>query len=99
MRCYGDYMREIGVRELKARLSHALRTVEQGAHLRVTVRGRPVADLVPSGSRLEHDPLRDLAAQGRIALPAQSRPRRAPRLAQGAGSASDLVLAERDDER
>jgi prevent-host-death family protein len=44
-------MREIPQRELRNNVSAVLREVEGGATLRVTVRGRPVADLVPIASR------------------------------------------------
>ena len=44
-------MREIGVRELKEALSKTLRDVGRGEHVRVTLRGRPVADIVPAGAR------------------------------------------------
>lgn len=37
----------VGVRELKARLSHYLDQVEAGATLVITVRGRPVGRIVP----------------------------------------------------
>ena len=37
----------IGAFEAKAQLSRLLRAVEQGEHFTITVRGRPVADLVP----------------------------------------------------
>lgn len=39
---------EIGAFEAKARLSAILREVEKGRSFTITVRGRPVADLVPS---------------------------------------------------
>lgn len=44
-------MREIPQRELRNNVAAILREVEAGAHLRVTVRGRPVADLVPLSQR------------------------------------------------
>jgi prevent-host-death family protein len=44
-------MREIPQRELRNNVSAVLREVEAGATLRVTVRGRPVADLVPVPAR------------------------------------------------
>jgi prevent-host-death family protein len=44
-------MREIPQRELRNNVSAVLREVEAGASLRVTVRGRPVADLVPVEAR------------------------------------------------
>ncbi len=40
-------MREIPQRELRNNVAAVLREVEAGERLRVTVRGRPVADLVP----------------------------------------------------
>lgn len=39
--------RQIPQRELRNRISEVLREVEAGAELRITVHGRPVADLVP----------------------------------------------------
>lgn len=42
-------MRTIPQRELRNRISQVLRQVEAGEHLRITVDGRPVADLVPVG--------------------------------------------------
>jgi prevent-host-death family protein len=88
-------MREVGVRELKARLSEALREVERGGQLRVTVHGRPIADIVPAVTGR----VRALVAEGRLTLPSREHPRRAPRLAQGSRPASALVLADRDEER
>jgi prevent-host-death family protein len=43
-------MREIGVRELKTTLSQTLRAVARGQQVRVTLRGQPLADIVPAGS-------------------------------------------------
>lgn len=41
---------EIGAFEAKTRLSEFLRKVEQGQRFTITVRGRAVADLVPTSS-------------------------------------------------
>jgi prevent-host-death family protein len=92
-------MRTIGVRELKQSLSATLRAVSRGEQVRVTLRERPLADIVPAGAAAGGDRLRELVAQGRIVPPARARPKRAPRLAQSRDSASSLVLAERDAER
>jgi len=92
-------MREIGVRELKATLSQTLRAVGRGQQVRVTVRGRPVADIVPAGVSAEDDRLRRLIAQGRLVAPSLVHPKRAPRLAASPLSASSLILAEREAER
>jgi prevent-host-death family protein len=92
-------MREIGVRELKLSLSQTLRTVARGHQVRVTLRGRPVADIVPAGASTEDDRLRGLVAQGRLVTPTRVRPKQAPRLVKSSHSASSLVLAEREAER
>jgi prevent-host-death family protein len=42
-------MKTIPQRELRNRVSRVLRQVEAGERLRITVDGRPVADLVPIG--------------------------------------------------
>lgn len=91
-------MREIGVRELKQTLSETLRAVGRGEQIRVTLRGRPIADIVPAGIAGD-DRLRELVAAGRVVPPSRSRPARAPRLATARTSASALVLSERDAER
>jgi prevent-host-death family protein len=92
-------MREIGVRELKQSLSKTLQAVGRGEQVRVTVRGQPVADIVPAGAAAGNDRLRDLVAQGRVTPPARTLPKRPPRPAKSRRSASSLVLSERDAER
>jgi len=92
-------MREIGVRELKLSLSQTLRAVARGQQVRVTLRGRPLADIVPAGPSAKDDRLRELVAQGRLVRPARARPKQAPGLVKGSRSASSLVLAEREAER
>jgi prevent-host-death family protein len=44
-------MNQIPSRELRNDVASVLRRVESGQSLRITVRGRPVADLVPIGNR------------------------------------------------
>ncbi len=92
-------MREIGVRELKRSLSETLRAVGRGEQVRVTLRGRPLADIVPAGAAAGDERLRELVAEGRIMPPAAARPKQAPTPARVRGSASALVLSERDSER
>jgi prevent-host-death family protein len=92
-------MREIGVRELKQSLSQTLRAVSRGEQIRVTSRGRALADIVPATAAAEDDRLRELVAAGRVAAPAALRPMRPPKLVKASRSASSLVLAERDAER
>ncbi len=93
-------MREMGVRELKQSLSATLRAVGRGEQVRVTLRGRPLADIVPAGAAAVDDRLRALVASGRVVPPARARPQqRPPPLVEGTRSASSLVLSERDAER
>jgi prevent-host-death family protein len=92
-------MREIGVRELKMSLSETLRAVSRGQQVRVTIRGNPIADIVPAGVSADGDLLRKLVADGRLVAPTRTRPTKAPRLVKSQRSASSLVLSERDDER
>lgn len=92
-------MREIGVRDLKASLSEVLRSVAAGDQVRVTVRGEAVADIVPAGRARSDERLNELIAEGRI-TPASAKPGKAPPLLPSSGrSASEVILAERDDER
>lgn len=91
-------MREIGVRELKTTLSSVLHKVDEGESIRVTVRGRPVADLVPTGMRRSNERLRALVAEGKVTPASRALPRRSPRPLDTGRSASAIVLAERDDE-
>lgn len=91
-------MEEIGVRELKGSLSKTLRAVARGETVRVTLYGKPVADLVPTGQSAGS--LHRLIREGRVTPPARRRPRSAPQMAEPkACTASELVLAERDAER
>lgn len=46
--------REIPQRELRNNVSAVLREVQSGRAVRVTVRGRPVAELVPVSSKKDH---------------------------------------------
>lgn len=40
--------RQIGAYDAKTRLPQLLRDVERGEHITITVRGRPVAELIPA---------------------------------------------------
>jgi prevent-host-death family protein len=59
-------MQQVGVRELKNRLSQYLRHVRAGEVVEVTERGRLVAYLVPSRSAAAQDELQALIKQGLI---------------------------------
>lgn len=46
---------EIGAFDAKAKLSELLRKVKDGQCYTITIRGEPVADLIPSESVVQHD--------------------------------------------
>jgi prevent-host-death family protein len=92
-------MREIGVRELKRSLSETLRSVGRGEHVRVTVRGQAIADLVPLGPIADDDRLHTLALDGKLSRASQSAPAQRPPQTRAERSASDAVLADRNNER
>jgi prevent-host-death family protein len=92
-------MREIGVRELKAHLSEVLREVERGGQMRVTVRGRVVADIVPPGREPWEERRRALVAEGRITPASKPFPRHPPPKVRADRSAAGMVISERDEER
>jgi prevent-host-death family protein len=91
-------MREIGVRDLKAQLSNVLREVEKGERVRVTSRGRPVADIVPMEPVLPGDPMEKLIAEGRVTPPSGPLPKNPPLPIDTGRSVSATILAEREEE-
>jgi prevent-host-death family protein len=90
-------MREIGVRDLKAQLSSVLREVEKGERVRVTSRGRPVAEIVPVESPEEWR--QRMIAEGRITPGRRPLPKNPPPPRKTGRSASAIILAEREEER
>jgi len=93
-------MREIGVRELKANLSSVLRDVERGEQVRVTVRGRTVADLVPAQAPQRYsEAMRKLIAEGKVTPASRPLPRKAPPLIKTSKPASAIIIAEREEGR
>lgn len=95
-------MENVGVRELKDRLSHYLRAVRQGESVVVTVRGKPVARLVPVSPRgkttlaLEKR-MWELATEGFLTW--NGGPFQVPEPAtinRGPGLLSDLVVEDRE---
>jgi prevent-host-death family protein len=82
---------EVGVRELRERLSEHLEQVGRGAEIVITRRGQPIARL--SGVDGE-DPLDDLIRRGLVTPPAHARSSRRARVS-ACGSVSDLVAEQR----
>ena len=57
-------MLTVGVRKLKARLSHYLKRVGRGERVVITDRGKPVALISPTASRPEDDRINALLRDG-----------------------------------
>ena len=55
-------MADVSVRELRNRTSDVVARVEAGETLTLTVRGRPVADIVPHGQRRDALPAEEFFA-------------------------------------
>ena len=84
---------DVGIRELRNNLSKLLERVQQGEHLVVTDRGRPVARLSPVE---EMDALAKLVAEGLIKPAAEpKRPAASIPRVKARGSVSDLVADQR----
>ena len=61
-------MKQVGLRELKNRLSTYVRLVRAGEHVQITDRGQVVADLLPPTSVKGRDPVTALAGLERRGL-------------------------------
>ena len=55
----------VGIRDLKAHLSHYLKRVQAGAHVTVTDRGRIIATIAPAGAAPDPPWTRDVIVSGR----------------------------------
>lgn len=82
---------EVGVRELRDRLSRHLASVREGHTLTVTDHGRPVARIVPAGVPTN---LEQLVAEGKVTPAAQRKGSRPAPIKSGA-TVSDLVSQQR----
>ena len=96
-------VKEVGIRELKNRLSHYVRQARAGQEILVTDRGEGVAELVPPQRRRQGLPLRQrLSEMARRGLATVGVPRvrrlyrRLPRIAPR-GTAKRLLDADRAD--
>lgn len=91
---------------MKAKLGSVLRQVEAGERVRVTRRGRPVADIVPVESPEmarstpeQGETMKRLIAEGRVTPATRSLPMSPPEPRDTGRSASAFILAEREEER
>jgi prevent-host-death family protein len=92
-------MREIGIGELKANLGSVLRRVGEGERVRITRRGRYVADLLPPETDPAEVQMRKLIAEGRVTPASGSIPKNPPPPRKTGRSASAVILAEREEDR
>lgn len=95
-------MRTIGIRELKAQLSSALRDVQRGEIILVTDRGRVVAELrspgtVGTAGNAADRALTDLAAIGRLRLAEDRAKYEVSPITGRAGLAQELLDADRSE--
>lgn len=82
---------EVGIRELRDKLSRYLDRVKGGEEVVVTDRGRAVARVLPIGRERAFD---RLVAEG-VVTPARERKRSAPSPAKSKGQVSSLVTEQR----
>ena len=86
----------VGVRELKARLSHYLAQVKDGATLIVTERRRPIARVIPEGDPVQMR-LQALVADGTIVWNGQRlRPLSPVAKTEGSKTVAELLLEDRE---
>jgi prevent-host-death family protein len=84
---------------LKANLSSVLRRVGEGERVRITRRGRYVADLLPPETDPAEARMRKLIAEGKVTPASGSIPKNPPPPRKTGRSASAVILAEREEER
>jgi len=91
-------MIEVSVRELKSRLSHYLRKLEEGEQIKITRRGKPVATISPVISKRSPDEkLRDMAARGIITYSGRKfvPPKRGVRMRGEGPTIAEMVIEDR----
>jgi antitoxin (DNA-binding transcriptional repressor) of toxin-antitoxin stability system len=76
-----------------------LRRVGEGERIRITRRGRHIADLLPPDSDPAEAQMRKLIAEGRITPGSRPLPKNPPPPIDTGTSASALILAEREEDR
>jgi len=88
-------MEQVPIRVLNQDTAGVLDRVEHGETLEITSRGRPIARIVP----VTEGELDDLVAAGKVIPPTIHGPIPMPRFSTGDNSASEALLAMRDEER
>lgn len=82
---------------MRANLGSVLRRVGEGERIRITRRGRPVAEIVPVESPDEWR--QRMIAEGKIAPGRRPLPKNPPPPRDTGRSASAIILAEREEDR
>lgn len=93
-------MSQVGVKELKNRLTHYLRRTQKGEEIIVTDRGRPIALLqqIEAGKPGTREArLAQLAALGKIIPPTSMRSKRLKPLAYRGPSIGQAVIDDREE--
>lgn len=86
----------VGIRDLKARLSHHLRKVKAGAVLVITERNRPIGRIIPIHLGIEGR-LKALVSSGLVAWSGKSLPDTAPvAKTRGPRTVAGLLLEDRE---
>ena len=86
----------VGIRELKAQLSHCLREVKAGGTVVITERGKPVGRIIPEASSLE-EKLQQLVDSRMLAWNGRKLPPEVLAVSlSGNQTVSDLLLEDRD---
>jgi prevent-host-death family protein len=85
----------VGIRELKAQLSHYVQQVKAGTTLVITEWGKPVGQIVPIKPSVEAQ-LQELATTGLVAWSGRKlAPLTPPAQAQGSQTVAELLLEDR----
>lgn len=84
---------------MKANLSSVLQRIGEGERVRITRRGRYVADLLPPETDSAEMHMRKLIAEGRVTPASKPLDRNPPPPRKTGRSASAIILAEREEDR
>ena len=88
-------MTAVGIRELKAHLSHHLKRVQAGARLRVTAHGRAIAEIRPLRAPTDTAWAHQLVAGGRARWNGGKPSGGASKARNTSRTASDVVIEDR----
>ena len=88
---------DVGIRELKAKLSEYLDRAERGEIIRVTDRGKPRAFLVPFRSAAAEERLRTGVSEGWITPPKSAGRRPRMKGVKAKRSIADMMAEDRED--